>query len=89
MQNNTKKIGSCRATCNKDGHKAGGVRKGGGRKKRMQSVESQNFGSFSMNQILLALQRYMSNVALHTFQMYFKSNVILMGQVHDPRTTEE
>ena len=56
MQNNTIKIGHHRGACNKEGHKAGGVRKGAGRKKRMQLVESQNLGSFSMNQILLALQ---------------------------------
>ena len=84
MQNNTTKIGRHRGTCNKEGHKAGGVRKGAGRKKRMQSVESQNLGSFSMNQILLALQKHMSNFALHTFQMYFKSNVILMDRSMTP-----
>ena len=72
------KIGCHRGTCNKEGHKAGGVRKGPGRKKRMQSVESQNLGSFSMNQILLAFHTYMRNLALHTFQMYLKSNLILM-----------
>ena len=62
-QNNTKKIGRHRGTCNKKRNKAGGVRKGAGRKKRMQSVESQNLGSFSMNQILLALQKHMSKLA--------------------------
>ena len=84
MQNNTTKIGHHRGTCNKEGHKAGGVRKGAGRKKRMQSVASQNLGTFSTNQILLALQKHMSNLALHTFQMYFKSNVILMDRLMTP-----
>ena len=78
MQNSTTKIGRHRGTRNKEGHKAGGVRKGAGRKKRIQSVESQNLGSFSMKQILLALQKHMSSLALHTLQIYFKSNVILM-----------
>ena len=58
-----KEIGHHRGTCNKERNKAGGVRKGAGRKKRMQSVESQNLDSFSMNQILLALQKHMSNLA--------------------------
>ena len=84
MQNSTTTIGCHRGTCNKKGHKAGGVRKGAGRKKRMQSVESQNLGSFSMNQILSALQKHMSNLALHIFQMYFKSNVILMDRFMTP-----
>ena len=84
MENNTKKIGRRRGTRNKEGHKAGGVRKGAARKKRMQSVESQNLGSFSMKQILLALQKHMSNLELHTFQMYFKSNVILMDRFMTP-----
>ena len=78
MQNNTKKIGCCRGTRNKEGHMAGGVRKGAGRKKRMQSVESQNLGSFSMNQIILALHKHMRNLVIHTLQMYLRSNVILM-----------
>ena len=60
---NLQKIGHHRGTCNKEKNKAGGVRKGAGRKKRMQSVEPQNLGSFSMNQILLALQKHMSNLA--------------------------
>ena len=80
MQNSNTKIGCHRGTHNKEGHKAGGVIKGAGRKTRMQSVEFQNLGSFSMKQILLALQKHMSNLALHTFQMYFKSNVILMDR---------
>ena len=84
MQNSTIKIGSRIGTCNKEEHKAGGVRKGAGRKKRMQSVEPQNLGSFSMKQILLALQKHMSNLALHTFQMCFKSNVILMDRSMTP-----
>ena len=84
MKNSTKKIVRHRGTFNKEGHKAGGVRKGAGRKKRMQSVESQNLGSFSMKQILLALQKHMNNLALHTFQMYFKSNVILMDRFMTP-----
>ena len=50
----------------------------------MQLVESQNLGSFSMKQILLALQKHMSNLALHTFQMYFKLNVILMDRFITP-----
>ena len=37
-----------------------------------------------MNQILLALQKHMSNLALHTFQMYFKLNVILMDKFMTP-----
>ena len=80
MQNNTIKIGHRRGACNKEGHKEGGVRKGAGRKKRMQSVESQNLGSFSMKQILIALQKHMGSLALHTLQIYFKSNVILMDR---------
>ena len=78
MQNNTTKIGHSRGTCNKEGHKAGGVRKGAGRKKRMQSFESQNF---SMNQILLDLQKHIPDV----LQIKCNSD----GQVHDPRATEE
>ena len=50
----------------------------------MQLVEFQNLGSFSMNQNLLALHKHMSNLALHTFQMYFKSNVILMVRFMTP-----
>ena len=84
MQNSTIKIGHCRGTHNKEGHKAVGVRKGAGRKKRMQSVESQNLGSFSMNQIVLALHKHMRNLVLQTFQMYFKSNVILMVKFMTP-----
>ena len=33
-----------------------------------------------MKQILLALQKHMGNLVLHTFQMYFKSSVILMDR---------
>ena len=84
MKNSTTKIVCHRGIRNKEGHKVEGVRKGAGRKKRMQSVESQNLGSFSMKQILLALQKHMSNLALHTFQMYFKSNVILMDRFMTP-----
>ena len=84
MQNSTTKIGHHRGTHNKEGHKTGGVRKGAGRKKRMQSIESQNLGSFSIKQIFLALQKHMSNLALHTFQMYFKLNVILMDRFMTP-----
>jgi hypothetical protein len=41
MQNSTKKMGRRTGTCNKEGNKAGGVRKGAGRKKTMQSFESE------------------------------------------------
>ena len=78
------KIGCCGGACNREGHKTGGVRKDADRKKRMQLVESQNLGSFLMNQILLALHKHMSNLALHTFQMYFKPNVILMDRFMTP-----
>ena len=37
-----------------------------------------------MKQILLALLKHMSNLALHAFQMYFKSNVILMDRFMTP-----
>ena len=47
MQNSTTKIGRRRGTCNKEGHKAGGVRKGAGRKKRMQSFESEGEADLS------------------------------------------
>ena len=88
MQNNTIKIGHRRGACNKEGHKAGGVRKGAGRKKRMQLVESQNLGSFSMNQILLALPTPEQFGITHIPDvLQIKCN--FYGQVHDPRTTEE
>ena len=47
MENNTTKIGRRRGTRNKEGHKAGGVRKGAGRKKRMQSFESEGEADLS------------------------------------------
>ena len=88
MQNNTKKIGCCRGTCNKEGNKIGGVRKGAGRKKRMQLVECQNLGRFSMNQILLALQTPEKFGITHIPDvLQIKCNFI--EQVHDLRTTEE
>ena len=38
-------------------------------------------GSFSMNQILLALHKHMSNLVLCEFQMYFQSNLIFMDSL--------
>ena len=37
-----------------------------------------------MKQILLALQKHMRDLALHTFQIYFESNVILMDSFMTP-----
>ena len=89
LHSTCKKIGCNRGTCNKEEHKAGGVRKGAGRKKRMQSVESQNLGSFSMNQILLALQKHMSITHIQNIPDVLQTKCNFNGQVHDPRTTEE
>jgi len=41
----------------------------------------QSLGSFSINQILLALCKHMSNLALHAFWICFKLNVILMDRL--------
>ena len=88
LQNSTTKIGPDRGTHNEEGHKAGGVRKGAGRKKRMQSVESQNLGSFLMKQIGLALQKHEKFGITHIPDVIqIKCN--FNGQVDDPRTTEE
>ena len=50
-------------------------------KKKLNGRKIQSWGSFSMNQILLALCKHMSNLALHAFQIYFKSNVILIDRL--------
>ena len=89
MQNNTTKIGHHRGTCNKERNKAGGVRKGAGRKKRMQLVEFQNLGSFSINQILLALQKTHEQFGMTHIPDVLQIKCNFNGQFHDPRTTEE
>ena len=38
-------------------------------------------GSFSMNQIFLAVHKHMSNLVLYAFQMYFESNIIFMDSL--------
>ena len=47
MENSTKKLGRRRGARNKEGHKAGGARKGAGRKKRMQLAESEGEADLS------------------------------------------
>ena len=71
-----------------EGHKTGGVRKDADRKKRMQLVESQDLGSFSMNKILLALPTPEQFGITHIPDV-LRIECNFYGQVHDPRTTEE
>ena len=50
-------------------------------KQKSNGRNIQSLGSFSMNQILLALCKCMNNLGLYAFQIYIKLNVILMDKL--------
>ena len=88
MQNNTKKMIHHRGTCNMEGHKEGGVRKGAGRKKRMQSVDLKTWAAFQWiksSKLAKTHEQFGSTHIPDVLQIKCNFN----GQLHDPRTTEE